>query len=359
MFNRRTFLQLSATTAASVIAAPYIARAAAWPSKPITVVVGYSAGGGTDTVIRTLTNAMQKATGWQIDVINKPGAVGGIATNYVLQRPADGYTWFGISNYNKFVPIMGHADTQAWRDFQFYKATNALASWSVRPDSPFKSFDDVVAAAKKEPGKLSISTSGTGGIWHELALVVAQQAGIELAFTPYKGGKPATLAVLQGEVDIGGGGVHEHIDLIRDGQLRNLMQTSDKDLTPKGAPKLPSVGNFLPDSKPLLPLSATTNLALKRDTPLQALKEIETAFTKAVNSDEFKAMAASKYFELDIKTGAEADKQAALAEAVTAQTFWKAKDQIGQKMRSPEELGLPDPKDFDTWWPPEGYEPRI
>ena len=332
---------------------------AAWPERPITVVVMYSAGGGTDTVIRTLAKEMAKSTGWTINVINKPGAVGGVATRFMLNKPDDGYWWLGAANYNKFVRVMGHSTSKAWQDWQYFQAANSLASWSVRPSSPFKTFEDVIAAAKKNPGKITISTSGTGGLWQELALIVSQGAGIKLKYIPYKGGKPATLAGLQGEVDIAGGGVHEHIEFIRAGKLRNLQQTGRTDLDVPGVGKLRSVGNALPSLKPLLPLSGIYNIALKRSTSVAILKKIEKAFVAAVNSQAFQAIAKRKYFDVDIRTGADADRRSAQVEAVTAATFYAVRNQIGKKVLSAQELGLPDPRDFDKWWPPKGYSPRM
>ena len=133
-----------------------------------TAVVMYGAGGGTDTIIRTLAREMAASTGWTINVINKPGAVGGVATRFLLNKPNNGYWWLGAANYNKFVRVMGHSDSKAWEDWQYFQAANSIASWSVRPDSPYKTFEDVVAAAKANPGKISISTSGTGGLWQEI-----------------------------------------------------------------------------------------------------------------------------------------------------------------------------------------------
>ncbi len=330
---------------------------AAWPDRPITVVVMYKSGGGTDTVIRKIADEMKKSTGWKINVINKPGAVGGKATKFVLKKKANGYWWLGAANYNKFVRVMGHSKSKAWMDWQYFQAANSVASWSVKTDSKFKSFDDVVSEAKKRPGKVSISTSGTGGLWQELALIVSQAAGIKLKYIPYKGGKPATLAGLQGEVDIAGGGVHEHIEFIRAGKLRNLQQTGHKDLQDKKAGTLPSVGNFIPSIKSLLPVGGIYNIALKRKTPVKILKKIKKAFTAAVNSKGFKKMAKRKYFNIDVRTGAAADKRAAQVEAVTATTFWSVRDQIGKKVISAKKLGLPKPSKFDTWWPPKGYKP--
>ena len=109
---------------------------AEWPERPITVVVMYGAGGGTDTVIRTIVQEMAKATGWKINVINKPGAVGGVATRYVLGKQDDGYTWMGAANYNKFVRVMGHSESQAWKDWQYMQAANSRATPMCPKQSP-------------------------------------------------------------------------------------------------------------------------------------------------------------------------------------------------------------------------------
>ena len=330
---------------------------AAWPERPITTVVMFSAGGGTDTVIRTLAGEIAKSTGWAIKVINKPGAVGGKATKYVLKKPGDGYTLLGAANFNKFVRVMGHSKSKAWEDWQYFQAANSVASWSVRADSKFKTTEDVIAYAKKHPGKVTISTSGTGGLWQELALIVSQAAGIKLKFIPYKGGKPATLAGLQGEVDITGGGVHEHVEFIRSGQLRNLHTTSAKTLDVGGGIKLRSIGEIVPSLKPILPVGGIYNFAIRRNAPIEVMKKFKKAFVKAVHSKKFADIAKRKFFEIDIKTGAVADRRAAQVEAITAQTFWAVRDQIGKKVLTAKELGLPAVKDFDKWWPPVGYKP--
>ncbi len=353
--HRRTVLLGMALGAAALALLPGVAQAE-WPERPITVVVMYGAGGGTDTVLRTLAAEMAKDTGWTINVINKPGAVGGVATKFVLNKPSDGYTWLGAANYNKFVRVMGHSDSKAWEDWQYFQAANSVGSWSVRPDSPFKTFDDIVAAAKANPGTVTISTSGTGGLWQELAAIVAQAAGIELKYVPYKGGKPATLAGLQGETDIAGGGVHEHIEFLRAGKLRHIQQTSAENIVDDKAGTLLSVGNLVPSLKSALPLGGIYNLAVKRDAPVDVLKKIEAAFRAAVNSDAFKKIAKQKYFGIDFRTGEAADKRAAQVEAITAATFSK----LGiPGAKGPSEIGLPDPAEFDKWWPPAGYTARM
>jgi tripartite-type tricarboxylate transporter receptor subunit TctC len=361
--RRRSFLAgvgaLGAAASMPMLLNAGSARAAKWPERPITLTIMYSAGGGTDVGLRAISTEMAKATKWDINVINKPGSVGAIATAFVQDKPADGYWWLGAANYNKFVRVMGHSTTKAWEDWQYMQAANSLASWSVKPDSPFKTFPDVVAYAKKHPGKLTLSTSGTGGIWHELAAIIAQAAGINVRYVPYKGGKPATLAGLQGEVDIAGGGVHEHIEFIKAGKLRCLQQTGKTDIVVPGGPTLPTIANYLPQLKPMLPVGGCYNIALRRNVPVEILKQVETAFVAAVKSPAFGAVAKKRYFDIDIRTGEAADRRAAQLECLTAATFAQVKDQIGKKVLSAQELGLPTPENFDKWWPPKGYKPRM
>ncbi len=337
----------TAIGAAALMAVTATDAKAEWPERPITVVVMYGAGGGTDTVLRTLVGEMTKSTGWKINVINKPGAVGGVATKFVAGKKADGYTLLGAANYNKYASVMGHTETRAWKDWQYMQAANSLGSWSVRPDSKFKTFEDVIKAARANPGKVTISTSGTGGLWHELAAVVAVSAGVTLKYVPYKGGKPATLAGLNGETMIAGGGVHEHIEFIRAGKLVHIQQTGTKDLDAGGGKMLKSVGNFLPQIKSQLPFSGIYNLAMLKGVPKDVQAKIQKAFVAAVKSDAFAKVAKQKFFDIDIRTGSDASRRAAQVEVQTAATFEK----LGIKgARSLKALGLPKPENFDAWW---------
>jgi tripartite-type tricarboxylate transporter receptor subunit TctC len=323
----------------------------------VTLVIMYAAGGGTDVVLRLIAKEMAAAKGWTIEPLNKPGAVGGIATNYVLSQPADGYTLLGAANFNKFVRVMGHSQSKIWEDWTIMQAAASLASWSVRAESEFKSLDDVVKFAKANPGRLTISTSGTGGIWQEVAMQVADRLDIQVKYVPYKGGKPATLAGLQGETMIAGGGVHEHIELIRAGQLRNLFQCGSKDFKLADGKVLSSLGTLVPAAKSLLPVGGSYNLMMRRTVPLAIQKEITEAFVAAANSAAFKDVAEKKFFELQVLTGEAADKRAAQLETQTAYLFNQYNKEVGAKVKSAKELGLPEPKDFEKWWPPQGYKP--
>jgi tripartite-type tricarboxylate transporter receptor subunit TctC len=334
--------------------APLTQGRAAWPERPITLVVMYAPGGGTDIVLRALATQIAAATDWRINVINRPGAAGALATRYVGNRPNDGYTWLGASSFNKYARISGGGDSRSWTDWYYMQATTALGSWAVRPDSPYESFEDLVAAAKAAPGRLTISTSGAGGQWHELAAVVAHSAGIELRYVPYGSGQLATLGGLNGEVDIAGGGVHEHIQFVDSGQLISLQQSGPSDIVTDTGRVMPSLAGMLPGIHAQLPPNGTYNLGLRRDTPVEIIQQIQDAFVAAVGSDGFRETVEARHFVVDPILGEAADRRAAELETISADTFERLEIPAS---RTAEELGLPAPERFSEWWPPAEYSP--
>jgi tripartite-type tricarboxylate transporter receptor subunit TctC len=349
--------RLSTVIAAVALCSGFITpmpAAAQWPERPISMVVMYGAGGGTDVVLRTLAAEMSAAMDWRINVINRPGAAGSAATSFVLNRRNDGYTLLGSSSFGKFARISGNGESRSWVDWYYMQAGTNLASWSVLPGSPFETFADVVAAAKANPGEITISTSGTGGLWHEMAASVALAAGIELKYVPYNSGQSATLAGLNGEVDIAGGGVHEHMQFVDAGQLVSLQQTSAADIVTPGGIVMPSLVNYLPEVKDLLPPNGTYDIGIRRDTPIEIIREVQRGFLAAVSSQNFVSMIEQRNFVIDVLVGEVADRRAALLEVISADTF-EALNIPGAK--TAEQLGLPKPEDFDEWWPPEGYQP--
>lgn len=349
----RTIKTLVCAALLTLVVVPIMARSD-WPERPITLVVMYAPGGGTDIVLRALATEMAAATGWRINVVNRPGAAGALATRYVLNKPNDGYTLLGASSFNKYARIGGGGESRSWTDWYYMQAATALGSWAVRPDSPLQTFADVVAAAKSNPGQLTISTSGAGGQWHELAAVVAQSAGIELKYVPYGSGQLATLAGLNGEVDIAGGGVHEHFQYVDAGQLISLQQTGLAEVRTDSGKVMPTLASMLPGIREQLPPNGTYNLGVRRNTPYEIIQQIEAGFSAAVQSDAFQQMVARRHFVADLMVGDAADRRAAELETISAATF--ARLHIpGARIAA--ELGLPDPENFARWWPPQGYEP--
>ncbi len=326
-------------------------------SKPVTVVIQYKAGGGTDTNTRKYCKIMEEYLGKTINATNRPGAIGALAMDFVYNKPADGYWWMGGSQFSKPLRVMGHTKLIPWKDWQYFKSNSALSSWAVKPDSPFKTMADFLEAARKNPGKYKVSTSGIGGIWHESNAILTNAAKIEVTNIPYKGGAPATLACLQGEVDVVSSGLHEQIGFIRAGKLRNLAVFSKEPINDKSGATFMPIGKYVPELEKMAPFGAEHTLGVRRDTPVEILEDIKDAFSKAVNSKEFEEHLEKKYFFKELVVGEAADRMAAQRESVTSWLFWDLKIE-GVKV-NPADLGIPRPEDFDKWWPPEGYTPRI
>ncbi len=336
---------------------PAMQVVAAWPERPITVVIQYKAGDGVDTLTRAYTKAMEENLGITVNAINRPGAIGSLAMDFVAVKPADGYWWLGASQFSKPVRIMGHSKLIAWKDWQYYKCANGLQAWAVRPDSPFKTFADFLNAARKNPGKYTFSNPGLGGIWHEGNELLIEETKIKVRQISYKGGNPSVLACLQGEIDVAASGLHEQIEYIRGGKLRNLAVFVKEPIRLRDGKVLKPVTEFVPAMTKYVPFGSEYTLGVKRDTPVAVLEKIKDALIAAVNSPDFEALLKKKLFFKALTVGEEADKLAALRESETAWLFWDLKIE-GVKV-NPAELGIPRPEKFDAWWPPKGYKPRM
>ncbi len=327
-----------------------------WPRKPITAVIQYGEGGGTDTMTRGYAAGMEEALDTTVNAINQPGATGSVALDFVWAKPADGYWWLGGSQFNKSLRVLGLTDT-SWRDWQYFRAATALQAWSVRPDSPLQDFGDLVEAARAEPGKYTVSNSGVGGIWFEGNALMMQTADIEVEQVSYSGGAAGVMAGLQGEVDVIGNGLHEQIEFIRSGELRCLAVFTGEPIELDSGEVLRPVTDFVPELEAFLPFASQYTLAVKKDIPVEILEKIEEAFVAAVNRPEYENLLEERFFFKDIAVGEDADRSAALAESITSWLLWDL--QVPSAKVNPADLGIPRPEDFAEWWPPEDYEPVL
>jgi tripartite-type tricarboxylate transporter receptor subunit TctC len=324
------------------------------PERPVRLVIKYSAGGGTDTLLRSLAKGMEKELGQKIVCTNMTGAVGSIAAKYVHDQPADGYVWLGFGNFNKHFRPMNLADIANWRDFNTFLVGNSLASWSVVPDSPFKSFEDFIEKARANPEKIKVATDGKGGLWHEVMSFLGATLGFKVNFVTYDGGAPATLSALQKEVDMVCSGLHEQIEFIKAGKLRNLAQFSDKDIEVPGVGTLRTITNIVPETKGMAPFGSMYGIGLRRDTPKPVLVKVMAAVKAGLKRPAFDDMLKKRYLKKTFVYGSEADKKSALLEVMAANLFYD----LGIAQKSPQELGLPPVKKFNEWWPPKDYKPN-
>jgi len=197
--SRRSTLALGS----GALLVPSALRAqATWPTQPLSFVVGYAAGGGADIVARELSHLMTPLLGQQVIVDNKGGAAGAIGARFVSNAKPDGYTIFyavgtnvvtnphvlksSIDTLKGLVPIIQTTD------YQYVLAVN--------PNVPVNNVKELIALAKKEPGKLTFSSSGVGGNNHLAGALFAEAAGIDITHAPYKGTGPALMDVISGVI---------------------------------------------------------------------------------------------------------------------------------------------------------------
>ncbi|MEQ8195669.1 MAG: tripartite tricarboxylate transporter substrate-binding protein, partial [Rhodospirillales bacterium] len=180
------------------------------------------------------------------------------------------------------------------------------------------------------------------------------QSGTKFRVVPYKGGKPATTAALKKEVDVACSGLHEQLDAIKAGRLRNLCICNDKELSIQGQ-NLKPITDAVPKLKGKVPIGGGMSMAMRRDTDVGILKKISKEWLASINSKKFHEIDMKKPRFPDPVVGADADKRALLWETVAANLL----ADVGKAKKSPKDLGLPSIDEFENWWPPKGYKPRV
>jgi len=353
-WDRRDFLTGVGMTLGAT-ALPFDAFAAKWPTRPITLIVATKPGGGVDGVSRVVAPLLEpQLNNATINVVNKTGATGSIGGTFVFGKPPDGHWWFASGGFNRGLRALGLMDQVGWEDWQYHGADTSIMSLSVPPDSPIKDMADLIKRAKDNPGKLRMSTNGLGGTWHLAAALFMSVSGTKFRIVPYKGGKPATTAALKSEVDVACSGLHEQLDSVKAGRLRHLAIAVDKTMKIQGQTLKP-ITDSVPGLKGKTPIGGGMAMAMRRDTDVGILKQVAKAWLAAINSDKFHKIDMKKPRFPDPVVGADADKRAALWETVAANLL----HDVGKAKNSPKKLGLPSIAEFENWWPPKGYKPRI
>ncbi len=225
--SRRKILKVAAG-ATALPAMPYVARADTYPSRPVLILVGYAPGGPTDICGRLIAQWLSKQLGQQFVVENRDGAGSNIATEAAVKAAPDGYTLLLATqsnainatlyphlNFNymdSMVPIAG-----------IMKAPSVL---EVNPTVPIKSTEEFIAYAKAHPGKLDLGTAGNGSPPHMFAELFMYMTGVKINVIGYRGGGPALVDLLGGQVQVMFEGITSSIGYLRAGKLRPLGVTS-------------------------------------------------------------------------------------------------------------------------------------
>lgn len=223
MWAFRLFAAIAFSAAASVAAAQ------SWPDKPVKFIVPFPPGGSVDPLARLLGAKLNDALKQQFIVENRPGASGSIGTAAAAKSPPDGYTFvfvFDTHAVNPFlIPNMQFETKDMAPVMLVGTAPMAIAT---HPDKPFKSFNDVIQAAKAKPDTVSIGSIGNGSLGHLTMILVQQAAGIKLVHVPYKGGGPMTQDAIGGQVDLAIGSVAVITPHVKNNRLRAVAVTGDK-----------------------------------------------------------------------------------------------------------------------------------
>jgi tripartite-type tricarboxylate transporter receptor subunit TctC len=258
-----------------------------YPSRPITLIVPYAAGGGNDLMARTAAEKMTKALGQQIVIENRGGAGGSIATRQVAKADPDGYT-LGLGGTGTLAidpTLYANVGYDPRKDFAPIGliATSGLVI-CVHPVLPARTIPELIALAKKEPGKLNYASAGAGSGIHLGTEYFATMASIKLTHIPYKGSSPALTDLIGGHVAIYFSSLPPAVGLIKDGKVRALAVTSAK-----RSPILPEVPTVAEVALPGYEAVLHYGIVAPAGTPRPIIEKLSTALRAAVMSDELKA----------------------------------------------------------------------
>ena len=290
--KRRDLLQ-----AAAILGLPSLSFAQdKYPSKPITIICPYPAGGNTDQRSRQFGRFLNTMLGVPVVVDNKPGAGGNIGTEAIVRAKPDGYT-IGMGN---FAPLSVNPTMFKKINFDPLKDLAPICLIErgplvlmVRPDSPFKSVKDIIAAAKAKPGYLTYANGGTGGSHHLAAEMFKNMAGVFITNIPYKGGAPAAMDLMGGQVDMMFEQMYAASANIRAGKLRPLAITS---LT--RSPQFPDIPTMAEQGFPGFEISNWQGFVAPAATPKPIIQLLNEVTNKALADPTIKAQMLSQGNEL-------------------------------------------------------------
>jgi tripartite-type tricarboxylate transporter receptor subunit TctC len=242
---RRQFLSLTAA-AAALPGLPRLARAQAYPSRPVRLIIGLAAGGAVDILARLVAQWLSDGIGQQVIIENRPGAGGKIATEMVVNSPPDGYTLFLTTSAAAIqATLIDNLGYVFIRDIAPVAAVVRLPLILViNPSVPANTVPELIAYAKSNPGKMGMASAGNGSTPHMAGELFKMTAGVDMVHVPYRGTGPAITDLLGGQVQVLFSGVPEAIEHVRAGKLRALAVTTAT--RPENLPDIPTVGEFVP-----------------------------------------------------------------------------------------------------------------
>ena len=283
--TRRLIVTAIATAAAC---APFAASSqTAWPSKPVTIVVPFPAGGGTDAFARPLTAALSKNTGKQFIIDNRGGAGGTLGASIAAKAAPDGYNFFMGAVHHAIAPSM-----YPKLDYDIEKSFIPVALVSsvpqvivVNPQKvPTNDLKGFIEAAKKADGKMNFGSAGSGSSHHLAGELFNSLAGTKIAHVPYKGAGPALTDLMGGQIEVMFDGMGSSAGHIKGGRIKAIAVASEK-----RAPGFPNIPTAM-ESGLNYKVSTWYGLWAPKGTPPEVIATFQAELKKAYNSDELKVI---------------------------------------------------------------------
>jgi tripartite-type tricarboxylate transporter receptor subunit TctC len=281
---RRNFLRLTAG-AAALPAASRMARAQAYPTRPVRIVVGFPPAGGADLFARLVGQWLSERLGQQFLIENRPGAAGNIATEAVVRAPADGYTLLLVT-----IPNVINATLYDRLNYNFIRDIAPVASidrvpnvMEVHPSVPTGTVPEFIAYAKANPGKINMASSGNGTSQHVAGELFKMMTGVNLVIVPYRGAGPALVDLLAGQVQIMFDTLSGSIGHIRAGKLRALAVTTEH--RSPALPDVPTVAETVPGYE----ASTFHGMGAPRNTPPEIIDKLNKEINAGLTDPAIKA----------------------------------------------------------------------
>jgi tripartite-type tricarboxylate transporter receptor subunit TctC len=244
-FPRRQFLRL-AGAAAALPAVSRLARAQAYPSRQIRLIIGYPPGGSADITARLMAQWLGERLGQPVIIESRPGGGTNIATEAVINAPPDGYTLLLVAPANAInATLYEKLNHNFLRDIEpvagLIRFPNVVV---VNPDVPVKTIPELIEYAKANPGKLNMASSGNGSTIHMSGELFKMMTGVNMVHVPYRGGALALTDMIAGQVQVMFDNIPTAMEFVRGGKLRGLAVTGAA--RSETLPELPTVADFLP-----------------------------------------------------------------------------------------------------------------